>query len=262
MMVMGIVNVTEDSFYDGGKRIDTGAAVEHALRLVDEGADIIDIGGCSTRPGSRFLPPEEEARRVVPVIGELAKRGVVTPMSVDTVWSSVAEAAIGAGASLINDISAGRIDPGMAKAAASNPQCGVILTHSRKTPETMQESPAYRDVVSEVVSELASSIDMFLRAGVGRDRIIIDPGFGFAKDAGHNVALLRGLDRVVAMGYPVLVGLSRKSFIGALTNRPAEGRLPGTLAAEAIAHRRGARIFRVHDVKETVDFLKILDGCQ
>jgi dihydropteroate synthase len=257
-MIMGIVNVTEDSFYDGGKHIDTGAAVEHAWRLVEDGADVIDVGGCSTRPGAALLPADIEAKRVVPVIVELVRRGLNVPVSVDTVWASVAEAAIGGGASWLNDISAGRLDPKMPETAASNPHCTVVLTHSRGTPGTMQENPVYDDVVDEVVNELTHSTDTFLRAGVDKDRIIVDPGFGFAKDVNHNVTLLRGLDKVVSMGYPVLAGLSRKSFIGALTNRAADERLPGTLAAEAIAYQRGVRIFRVHDVKETADFLKVL----
>jgi dihydropteroate synthase len=257
-IVMGIVNVTDDSFYDGGQYVDKDAAVEHALRLVDDGADVIDIGGCSSRPGAKFLPPEEEAARVVPVISELVKRGLVVPISVDTVWSYVAEAAINAGAVWINDISAGRIDPKMPATAASNPQCAVVLMHSRGTPDTMQDAPSYADVAEEVVNELSVSIDMFLRSGVNEDRIIVDPGFGFAKDTSHNVELLRRLDKLVLMGYPVLVGLSRKSFIGALTNRSVNDRLPGTLAATAAAYRQGAKIFRVHDVRETVDFLKVL----
>ena len=257
-VIMGIVNVTEDSFYDGGHYINKDAAVEHALRLVEEGADVIDIGGCSSRPGAKFLPPEEEAGRVAPVISELVKRGISVPISIDTVWSSVAEAAIGAGAVWINDIAAGRIDTKMPKVAAANPQCAVVLMHSRGTPDTMQVNPSYGDVVNDVVRELSGSIDIFLQSGVGKDKIIVDPGFGFAKDTGHNIELLRGLDKVVSMGYPLLAGLSRKSFIGAITNRPVEDRLSGTLAATAAAYRKGAKIFRVHDVKETVDFLKVL----
>jgi len=259
--IMGIVNVTGDSFYDGGLYADKDAAVEHALRLVDDGADVIDIGGCSTRPGAKFPPPEEEAARVVPVVSELVKRGLGAPISVDTVWGSVAEAAIGAGAVWINDVSAGRIDPRMPAVAAANPQCAVVLMHSRGTPDTMQERPSYGDAVGDVVCELARSVDVFLRAGVGMDRIIVDPGFGFAKSVEHNIELLRGLDKVVEMGYPVLVGLSRKSFIGAITGRDVKDRLPGTLAATAAAYRQGAKIFRVHDVKETLDFLKVLVAC-
>lgn len=256
--VMGIVNVTEDSFYDGGRYIDKDAAVEHALRLVDEGADVIDIGGCSSRPGAKFLPPEEEASRVAPVIYELVKRGINVPISIDTVWSSVAETAIKAGAVWINDVTAGRLDPKMPATAAANPQCSVVLMHSRGAPDTMQIDPSYEDVANDVVRELTDSINLFLRAGVSKDRIIVDPGFGFAKDTGHNIALLRELGKLVSMGYPVLAGLSRKSFIGAITNRPVEDRLPGTLAATSAAYRQGAKIFRAHDVKETADFLKAL----
>jgi len=258
--IMGIVNVTEDSFYDGGQYINKEDAVEHALRLVDDGADIIDIGGCSSRPGAKFLPPEEEAARAVPVISELIKRGLSVPVSIDTVWSSVAEAAVKAGAVWINDITAGRIDPKMPAVAAANPECRVVLTHSRGTPDTMQINPSYADTAGEVVNELIRSVNLFLRAGVNKDRIIVDPGFGFAKDTGHNIELLRRLGKVTSMGYPVLAGLSRKSFIGAITGRAVEGRLPGTLAATALAYQYGAKIFRVHDVKETVDFLKVLNA--
>jgi dihydropteroate synthase len=258
-MVMGIINVTDDSFYDGGEYIDTGVAVEFALRLVGEGADVIDIGGCSSRPGAVFLPPEEEAGRVLPVISELVRRGISVPISIDTVWSSVAEAAIGAGAGWINDISAGRIDAGMPGVIASNPQCKAVLTHSRGMPDTMQDCPVYEDVINEVVDELTRSVDTFLQAGVDKGNIIADPGFGFAKDVNHNATLLRRINEFVsATGYPVLAGLSRKSFIGALTGSPVKDRLPGTLAATAIAYRNGVKMFRVHDVKDTVDFLKVL----
>jgi len=256
--VMGIVNVTEDSFYDGGRYAETGAAVERALRLVEEGADVIDVGGASSRPGAKLPPPEEEEARVVPVVSALAKRGVGAPISVDTVWSRVARAAIDVGASWINDISAGRMDPAMPAAVASNPACAVVLMHSRHAPDTMQDNPSYGDVVGETVHELAAAVDRFLRAGVSVDKVIVDPGIGFAKNAEHNIALLRGLGGVAAMGYPVLIGLSRKSLIGALTGRGVDGRLAGTLAVTAEAYRRGAKIFRVHDVWETVDFLKVL----
>ncbi len=257
-IIMGIVNVTEDSFYDGGRYATASAAVDCALRLIGEGADVIDIGGCSSRPGAKFLPPEEEAARVAPVVCELIRRGVSVPISVDTVWSSVAEAAIGAGATWVNDIAAGRIDTRMPKLVASNPQCAAVLTHSRGTPDTMQVNPSYADTVGEVIRETARSVDAFLEAGVDKGKIIVDPGFGFAKDTGHNAELLRRLGDFVSMGYPVLVGLSRKSFIGALTNRPVESRLPGTLAATAVAYKNGAKIFRVHDVRETADFLRVL----
>ena len=256
--VMGIVNVTADSFYDGGRYATTGAAVEHALRLVEDGADIIDIGGSSSRPGAELLSPEEEAARVVPVIEELIRRGIGVPVSVDTTWAVTAEAAVNAGASWVNDVSAGRFDPSMPGVAARL-GCIVVLMHSRGTPANMQDDPRYGDdVAGEVAGELLSSVDMFLRAGVSRNKIVLDPGFGFAKDVNHNVALLRGVGRIVNLGYPVLIGVSRKSFVGKITGRPVEERLSGTLAATAAAYAGGARIFRAHDVRETVDFLKVL----
>lgn len=253
---MGIVNVTPDSFYDGGRYATVDMAVKHALRLVGEGADIIDIGGSSSRPGAELLPPEEEAARVIPVIDELVKRGVGVPISIDTVWGAVARSALDAGASWINDISAGRIDPAMPEVAACA-GCTVVLMHSRGTPQTMQDGPRYGDAVNEVGRELMASVAMFRRAGVDGGKIVIDPGFGFAKTVEHNIALLRGIGGIVKLGYPVLAGLSRKSFIGAITGRPVEERLSGTLAATAVAYSGGARIFRVHDVRETVDFLRV-----
>ncbi|MDR3011661.1 MAG: dihydropteroate synthase [Chitinispirillales bacterium] len=254
--VMGIVNVTADSFYDGGRYNTVNAAVEYALRLIGDGADIIDIGGSSSRPGAELLSADEEIERVVPVIRELMERGVSVPVSIDTVWSTVARAAIGVGASWINDISAGRIDSGMATAVAET-GCAAVLMHSRKIPKVMQDNPRYDDVVADVRRELLTSVKLFRDAGVADDKIILDPGFGFAKSADHNIELMKGLDAIVKLGYPVLVGVSRKSMIGAITGRPVEERLAGTLAATAVAYQCGARIFRVHDVKETVDFLKV-----
>ena len=258
--VMGIVNVTPDSFYDGGRYNTTSAAVEHALRLVDEGADVIDIGGSSSRPGAKLLPPHEEAARVIPVISELMKRGIAVPVSVDTPWSSVAKAAIDAGASWVNDISAGRIDAGM-PAAVAQAGCTVVLMHSRQTPQTMQDDPQYEDAVTEVARELSESADLFERAGVDKSKIILDPGIGFAKNVHHNIALLRDINALTRFGYDVLIGVSRKSFIGVITGSPIEERLCGTLGATAAAYIGGARIFRAHDVKETVDFLKVFTEC-
>ena len=253
--VWGIVNVTDDSFYDGGRYNTTEKAVSHACRLVDEGADVVDVGGSSSRPGACLLSPEEEARRVVPVIEGIVRRCDV-PVSVDTTWSAVARAALDAGASIVNDISAGRIDPGMPEVVA-RAGCAAVLMHSRDTPLDMQDDPRYGDVAGEVANELSASVELFARARVNKDMIILDPGFGFAKDAGHNVALLRNIGQVARLGYPVLAGVSRKSFIGAITGRPAGDRLSGTLAATAAAYMGGARMFRAHDVKETVDFLKM-----
>lgn len=257
-LVMGIVNVTEDSFYDGGRYVDAGVAVDHALRLVGDGADIIDIGGSSSRPGAKLLPADAEAARVVPVVEALVRRGVGVPVSVDTVWSAVAERVLGAGASWVNDISSGRIDAAMPGVVA-RAGCTVVLMHSRGTPETMRGEARYGDVVGEVAGELMLAVDRFLLAGVDRGKIVLDPGFGFAKDAGQNISLLRGIDKVARLGYPVLVGVSRKSFIGEVTGRGVEERLPGSLAAAGIAYGGGARIFRVHDVRETVDFLRVLN---
>jgi dihydropteroate synthase len=259
--LMGIVNVTPDSFYDGGRYRDADAAVEHGLRLAEEGADILDVGGASSRPGAAAVVPEEEAERVVPVIRRLAKR-FDGPISVDTTHVAVARPAIEAGATWINDVSAGGIDPLMPRCAAES-RCFVVLMHRRGTAETMQSLTQYGDVAGEVLRELLSSVKVFLAAGVRGERIVIDPGVGFAKTAEQNVVLLRRLDVFVKTGYPVLVGTSRKSFIGRLTGREAPcGRLFGTLGSVASAFLRGARIFRVHDVAATRDFLTVLSAIE
>lgn len=255
--IMGIVNVTPDSFYDGGRYASADAAVEQGLRLAAEGADILDIGGASSRPGAAAVPPEEETGRVVPVIRRLA-RGFKGAISVDTTNASVARRAIDAGATWINDISAGQNDPLMAPLAAGT-ACTVVLMHMRGTPATMQDHCRYGDVVAEVKRELLSSVRAFVKAGVEKKRIVVDPGIGFAKTAEQNVVLLRHLDVFVKTGYAVLVGTSRKSFIGLLTGREDPcGRLWGTLGSVGAAFLRGARIFRVHDAAATKDFLKVL----
>ncbi|MCL2183260.1 MAG: dihydropteroate synthase [Chitinispirillia bacterium] len=259
-MVMGIVNITDDSFYEGGRHTDTGAAVDYALKLAAEGADIIDVGGASSRPGSKPLPAEEEAARVVPVIDGIMKRGVCVPISVDTTWSAVAVGAIGAGATWVNDISAGRFDPRMPEIAMRS-GCMVVLTHSRGDPDTLHDAPGYgADIANEVINELMPPVNTFLQAGVDKNKIILDPGFGFAKDVRHNIELLRGIGALTQLGFTVMAGLSRKSFIGAITDRLVSERLGGTLAATAAAYARGVRIFRVHDVRETADFLKVLNA--
>ncbi len=254
--VMGVVNVTPDSFYDGGRHDTTDVAVEHALRLADEGAELLDIGGESTRPGAAAVSIDEEARRVVPVIERVA-REVQVPISVDTSKAEVARRALDAGASWINDISAGRFDRAMAPLAGSR-ACPVVLMHSRRTPRTMQQAPHYDDVVAEVEAELLTSVDAFMRQGVARANIVLDPGIGFAKRLEDNLTLLNRLDRVCNLGYPVLVGTSRKSFVGHLTGRTADERLYGSLGSVAAAYVRGARLFRVHDVAPTVDMLRIM----
>jgi dihydropteroate synthase len=225
------------------------------LRLKDEGADVIDIGGSSSRPGAKILSSQEEIRRVIPVVKELVKR-VDVPVSIDTIWSASARAALDAGVSWINDISAGRLDKYMASITGWC-GCTVVLTHSRLTPVSMQNNPSYDDVTAEVALELTAAIEQFKDAGVSEKKIIIDPGFGFAKTSEHNIALLNSLDKIARLGYPLMVGTSRKSFIGKITGRPVDERLYGTLASVASAYSKGARIFRVHDVKETADFLKV-----
>jgi len=256
--VMGIVNVTPDSFYDGGRFASPGAAVEHARKLSAEGADILDVGGESTRPGARPVGADEERARILPVIEALARDAQV-PVSVDTTKAAVARAALDAGASWINDVSAGRFDPEMSLLAAQR-ACPVVLMHSRETPATMQSKPHYGDVVAEVRQELLARADAFIAAGVLRENIVLDPGIGFAKRLEDNLRLLGHLSELVSLGHPVCVGASRKSFVGLVTGRDKEERLWGSLAATAAARYGGARVFRVHDVKETVDVLKVLDA--
>lgn len=254
---MGIINVTPDSFYDGGRYGDVAAAVAQAKKLVAEGADIIDIGGASSRPGALAVAPEDEAGRIIPVLKALVKESPGSVISVDTTHASVARAALDAGVSLINDISAGRGDPLM-KALAAESGCAIVLMHSRGTPQSMQRETEYTDVVSEVKEELLGAVGQFLKSGVARERIIIDPGIGFAKTPAQNVALLHGLAAFTGAGYPVMVGTSRKSFIGHLTGRETSERLAGTLGSVAAAFSRGVRVFRVHDVAATNDLLKVL----
>jgi len=258
--LMGIVNVTPDSFYDGGRYASADTAVEHGILLAAEGADILDIGGASSRPGARAVPPEEEAGRVVPVVRRLARQ-FKGPISVDTTRVSVARRAIAAGATWINDISAGRDDPLMPKFAAEN-GCTVVLMHLRGTPATMQGLCGYGDVVADVKRELMASVRAFIKAGVEKEQVVIDPGIGFAKTAEQNLALLRHVDVFVKTGHTVLVGTSRKSFIGICTGREAEERLWGTLGSVGAAFLRGARIFRVHDVAATKDFLTVFSGIE
>ncbi|MBN1760243.1 MAG: dihydropteroate synthase [Chitinispirillaceae bacterium] len=256
--VMGIVNVTPDSFFDGGKYHETDAAVTRARELVSQGADIIDIGGASSRPGAEPVSPGEELRRVVPVIEGVADF-FSGPISIDTTWSSVARGALSAGATWINDISAGRCDPGMVPLAAET-GCVVVLMHSRETPQTMQLNPRYENVTAEVIAELLDAVEMFRRGGADGRRLVLDPGIGFAKTAEHNVTLLKEIRKLADTGFPVLAGTSRKSFLGHLTGKTVEDRLPGSLASVATAWYGGVRIFRVHDVAATVDFLTVLTG--
>ena len=255
--VMGVLNVTPDSFSDGGRFLDRGAALEHARRMLSDGADIIDIGGESTRPGAAPTSETDERDRVIPLVealrDECDARGV--PLSVDTRKPAVMRAAIAAGASLINDV--GALDaPGAIEAIAPS-EVAVCLMHMRGEPATMQQVANYNDVVGEVKAFLADRAAACEGAGIARDRIVVDPGFGFGKTVGHNLALLRWLAEIVALGYPVAVGLSRKSTIGALTGREVGERTAGSIAAALSAVARGAAIVRVHDVRETVDALKV-----
>lgn len=256
--VMGIVNVTPDSFSDGGAHADTDAAVAHGLRLAQEGADILDVGGESTRPGADEVPLEEELRRVVPVIERLV-RETALPVSVDTCKPEVMRAAVQAGAGMINDVCALRRDGALETAAALG--VPVVLMHMLGQPRSMQDDPRYDDVVGEVHRFLAERIFAAELAGIAKKNIVVDPGFGFGKATAHNIMLLAQLERFTELGVPVLAGLSRKRSIGELTGRtvPAE-RVAGSVAAHLVAVQRGARIVRVHDVAATVDALKVWEA--
>ncbi len=253
--VMGIVNVTPDSFSDGGAHDTADAAVAHALRLVEEGADVLDIGGESTRPGAAEVEVEEELRRVVPVIERLAAQ-VAVPISIDTSKPEVMRAAVQAGAGMINDVYGLRREGALDAAAALG--VPVVLMHMQGEPRSMQAAPQYDDVVGEVHRFLAERIFAAEMAGIPKQRIVVDPGFGFGKDTAHNLQLLARFERFAELGVPVLAGLSRKRSIGELTGRdvPAD-RVAGSVAAHLIAAQRGAAIVRVHDVAATVDALKV-----
>jgi dihydropteroate synthase len=244
--LMGIVNATPDSFSDGGRFLETGAAVDRALRLAEEGADLVDVGGESTRPGAPPVPAEEEIRRVVPVIERLRARGYPLPISVDTAKGAVARAALAAGADLVNDVSA-LGDPDLARACAGA-GVPVVLMHMRGTPADMQSRAAYGDVVADVTRELADALARAEAAGVARERVVLDPGIGFAKTAEQSLELLARAGELRALGRPLLVGPSRKSFIGKVTGAAVGERLPGTLAAVAACVLAGVEILRVHDV--------------
>jgi dihydropteroate synthase len=255
-LIMGILNVTPDSFSDGGRHADAGPATEHALRMVEDGADIIDVGGESTRPGAAEVPAEEELRRILPVVTALAAQ-TKTPISVDTRKPGVARAALDAGASIVNDITALQA-PGMAGLIRES-GAGAILMHMLGTPATMQQNPVYTDVVAEVGLFLQARIDTLTqREGVDRQCLAVDPGIGFGKTAEHNWQLLNGLEKLVAPGIPVVVGVSRKRFLGLATGRQdTDARLAASLAALICALGKGARILRVHDVRESRDAVRV-----
>jgi dihydropteroate synthase len=250
---MGIVNATPDSFYAGSRHNGPLAAAEAALAMEAEGASIIDLGGESTRPGSDYVGLEEELERVVPAVEAIRARSGL-PISVDTRKAAVARAALDAGADVINDISALRDDPDMASVAVES-GAAVLLMHMHGDPKTMQEAPAYEDCAVEVRDFLAEAVGRALEAGIPGDRILIDPGIGFGKRLEDNLELLSRLDLFTALGYPVVVGLSRKTFVGEVTGKGVDGRLPGSIGAACAAYARGARILRVHDVAATVDAL-------
>ena len=264
-VVMGVLNVTPDSFSDGGRYADLNAAVAHALTMVAEGADIIDIGGESTRPGAGRVDAAEESARVLPVIRELVGAGVV--MSIDTMRAEVAVAALDAGAALVNDVSGGLADPAMAKVVAEA-GCPWVLMHWRGHSRRMQELAEYADVVADVRDELRQRVDAALAAGVEEHLIAVDPGLGFAKTPEHNWRLSAHLDQIVALGRPVLIGASRKSYLGSLlagsdgTPRPTDERAAATIATSVLAVQAGAWGVRVHDVLGTVDALKVLRATQ
>jgi dihydropteroate synthase len=248
---MGVVNVTPDSFSDGGRFRDPQAALSHARRLLDEGADILDIGGESSRPGAQAVAEQEELDRILPVLKGLKN----VPVSVDTRRPSVMRAVLAEGASMINDIEA-LSSPGALDAVADT-DCAVCLMHKKGEPATMQQDPSYADVVAEVRQYLATRIAACEIAGIERDRIVVDPGFGFGKTPAHNFRLLRELPAIAGLGLPVLAGWSRKSALGAATGRPAGERLAGSLAAALLALQAGATILRVHDIKETRDVVAV-----
>jgi dihydropteroate synthase len=253
-LVMGVINVTPDSFSDGGAFLDPAAAAAHGRELAAQGADILDVGGESTRPGAEPVGAEEEAGRVVGVIEALG--GVEVVLSVDTSKEEVARAALDAGASYVNDVTAFRAAPGMAALVAER-DAGCCLMHMLGEPRTMQRDPRYDDVVSEVKAFLEARMAFAVGEGVPEDRIHLDPGIGFGKTARHNLELLRRLGEIVALGRPVVVGTSRKSFLGRLTGREADERLPGTIATTVLAYANGARVFRVHDVGPVRDALTV-----
>jgi dihydropteroate synthase len=253
-LIMGVVNVTPDSFSDGGKFLGTQAAIAHARKLVEEGADLVDVGGESTRPGAAPVSEDQELKRVLPVVEALRD----IPVCVDTRRPKVMQAALAAGASMINDVEALRA-PGAIEAVAKS-GCGLCLMHMQGEPQTMQADPRYGDVVREVKDFLAGRIAACEKAGIARDRIAADPGFGFGKTVAHNLALLKRLPEFAALGVPVLAGWSRKSSLGRITGREAGERLAGSLAAALLALLGGARILRVHDVKETRDTLLMFEA--
>jgi dihydropteroate synthase len=255
-LLMGVVNVTPDSFSDGGRFLEPSAAVGHGVRLAKEGAAILDIGGESTRPGAEPVGAEQELRRVVPVVEGLASADTGSQLSIDTSKATVARAALDAGASYVNDVTAFRADPAIAGLVAER-DAECCLMHMLGEPRTMQEDPRYDDVVSDVKAFLERRLAFAVAEGVPEERVTLDPGIGFGKTLDQNLELLRRLEEIVAIGRPVMVGTSRKSFLGKLTGREVDERLAGTIATNVLAYARGASVFRVHDVTPVRDALTV-----
>jgi dihydropteroate synthase len=255
--IMGVVNVTPDSFSDGGLFLDPERAVEHGRMLAREGAQILDVGGESTRPGAEPVAAEEEIERVEPVVGALAADGVA--VSIDTSKLAVATAALEAGARIVNDVTALRAEPGIAALCADR-GAGLVLMHMQGTPRTMQEAPSYEDVVDEVKAFLARRLALAVGEGVAEERVWLDPGIGFGKTLEHNLELLRRLPELIALGRPIVIGTSRKSFIGKLDGSPVQERLGGTIASTVLAVAAGAEVVRVHDVAEVRQALTVAEA--
>jgi dihydropteroate synthase len=257
-LVVGILNVTPDSFSDGGRYLDRATAVAHATRMVEEGADILDVGGESTRPGASAVSADEELERVHPVIQRLAELHPAIPISIDTRKAGVAAEALDAGAAIVNDVSGGA-DPAMFDVVRDR-ESAVVLMHMQGDPATMQEAPEYDDVVGEVHEYLRQRIEAAELAGIDPERIAIDPGIGFGKDLDHNLELMHGVDALLDLGRPVLVGPSRKKFIGTILDLPVEERIEGTVGAVVWMIARGAHLVRVHDVREVVRAVRVSDA--
>ena len=256
-LVMGVLNVTPDSFSDGGRWLDAKAAIRQARRMVRDGAHLIDVGGESTRPGAKAVPLKEELRRILPVVDALAKEGI--RVSIDTSKAGVAAAALAAGATMVNDVTALRGDRAMAGVCA-RAGAEVVLMHMKGSPQTMQRAPSYKDLIAEISGFFRKRLRFALRAGIARDKIFLDPGIGFGKRPEHNMQILRRLKDFAALGHPLVVGTSRKSFIGGiLGGRPSSDRVFGTAATVAAAVLRGAAVVRVHDVREMSDVVRVTD---
>ncbi len=255
---MAVLNVTPDSFSDGGLFLNSDQAVEQAIRMEEEGADVIDIGGESTRPGAASVPVEEEIRRVAPIIERLAKR-LHIPISIDTTKSEVAERAIEAGASIINDVSGFTRDPKMLSLAA-RAQAGLVIMHAKGTPQTMQRHPRYHDLIGEIRRFLSRQVEAAIDHRIPRSRIVVDPGIGFGKTGNHNLKILHHLDSFTDLGVPLMVGPSRKSFIGRILDLPPSERMEGTAAAVAIAIFQGARMIRVHDIQPLARVARVAEA--